>query len=566
MHKVIIIGGMAAGCKAAARLSRLSPDYQVTIIERKPFVSFGNCGLPYYAAGEIDNLFDLARTGYGSIRDEKYFKDVKGVDVLTNTEVNKIDQDNREVAYLNRETDETNTLFYDSLIIATGSTPVKPNFPFPDSTRISSFHSQFDAKNFKDTAQKGQVGNAVIIGGGFIGCELTEALTSMWGIETILIEKEKTLLSSILDSEFSRLVEKRIRENGVEVFLSIEVEKVELNSDELPVVRLMNGKIITCDYVLYNLGVKPNSSLAENTVIETGNYDGILVDNRMRTNADHIWAAGDCVETRNIITGKQDYFSFGSLSNRMGRIAADNIAGRDVSFKGVVGNVSLKLFKDIICGVGLTEKRAKELGYDTGSVIGTWADRADYYPGYKNLFGKLVYQKPGLKLLGLQLMSEGEVTRYADIFSEMLANHKTVYDLQDVEHGYTPAHSSPVSPLNFLGYMAINQEVDGITNFNPENLESFTGAIIDVREYSETVDSLRIENALNIPLTILREKLSKFQSDQQLMFICEKGPRSYEAAKIFLHNGYQKVSYLGGGLIMYKEISGIKNQSKLIIN
>ncbi|MGD8307514.1 MAG: FAD-dependent oxidoreductase, partial [Ignavibacteria bacterium] len=349
MHNIIIIGGMAAGCKAAVRLGRLSQDYQVTIIERKPFVSFGNCGLPYYAAGEIDNLFDLSRTAYGAVRDEEYFRDVKGVDVLTSTEVSKINPDKKEIEIKN--TNEKSTLSYDSLIIATGTKPIEPGFPFPKSSRISSFHSPFDAKNFKEMAQKGKVGKAVIIGGGFIGCELTEALTSLWGIETILIEKENALLSRFLDRELAGLVKKRIKDKDVEIYLDTEVEKIKLTDEELPIVHLKDGKSIPTDYVFYNLGVRPDSTLVENTKIETGNYGGILVDNRMKTSVENIWAVGDCVETFNIVTGKEDYFSLGSLSNRMGRVAADNIYGKNATFKGAVGNISLNLFDDTVCGV-----------------------------------------------------------------------------------------------------------------------------------------------------------------------------------------------------------------------
>jgi len=553
MVKIIIIGGMAAGCKAAARLARLSDNYSITVIERKPFVSFGSCGLPYYAAGEIDNLFDLSKTAYGTQRDEKYFLDVKGVEVLTNTEVSEIKTDNSEVKCFNIKSGKHFSLNYDKLIIAIGAKAIKPNFSFPESPRISSFHSPFDAKNFKEFAQKGKIGKAIIIGGGFIGCELTEAMTSLWGIETELIEKENSLLTKFLDPEFSRIVEKKIGDNDVKIHLSSEVEKIKLNEEQLPTVYLKNESQITADYVFYNLGVKPDSSLAKKCGIDTGKYDGIVVNEKMQTNFENIFASGDCVEVNNVVSGKTDYFSFGSLANRMGKIAADNIAGRDNQFKGVVGNVSLKIFNTIVCSVGLTEQIAFRCGIQTGSVIGTWADRPDYYPEYKNLFGKLVYEKSSLRLLGIQLIGDGEVTRYADIFSELLFNNKAVYDLQDVEHGYTPAHSSPISPLNFLGYMALNQEVDGMINTNPLDLELFNGTIIDVREDSERAESYTIDSSVHIPLTSLRKRTDEFPKDQKLLFVCEKGPRSYEAARIFKNKEFKNVSYLGGGLIMLKE-------------
>ena len=447
MFKIIIIGGMAAGCKAAARLSRLSSDYQITIIERKPFISYGNCGLPLYAAGEIDDFFELAKTGYGVIRDEKYFLDVKGVKVLTNSEVELINTSQCEIQYTDRNKNETNILQYNALIIATGSKAVEPGFPYKSSPYISSFHSPLEVKKFKEAAQKGRVGKAVIIGGGFIGCEISEALVSFWGIETTIIEKEESLLLKSFDPEISAIVLNTLSSKNIRVLLSTEVVKIELDEKKLPVVILKNGTKIQSDYVFYNLGIRPESSLAEKAGIKIGTLGGIVVDENMKTSIPNIWAAGDCVEVKNLVSGKPDYFSLGSLSNRMGRVAADSIAEENSSFKGAVGTISLKIFNTTITASGLTEKSANEHGYNVGSVIGAWSDRPDYHPDVKKLFGKLVYEKPGLKLLGLQLIGEGEVTRYIDVFSELLANNKTVFDLINLEHGYTPAHSSPISPL-----------------------------------------------------------------------------------------------------------------------
>jgi NADPH-dependent 2,4-dienoyl-CoA reductase/sulfur reductase-like enzyme/rhodanese-related sulfurtransferase len=554
MYKVIIIGGMAAGCKAAARLSRISSDYQITVIERKPFVSFGNCGLPLYASGEIDNYLDLSKTAYGVIRDVDYFRDVKGVNVLTETVVEKINTENCEVKCKCLKSKDKFTIPYDKLIIATGSRAIEPKFTYPSSSRISSFYSPGDAQNFRKVAQKGSVRKAVIIGGGFIGCELTEALSSLWGIETILIEKEEYLLSKFLDPEISRLIENRIKENDIEVFLSVDVKGIEIDEKESPVVILKDGKKIEADYVFYNLGVKPDSHLAKVAGINTGVLGGITVDNMMKTNIKNVWAAGDCVEVNNLVTGKPDYFSLGSLSNRMGRVVAGSIAGEDISFKGAVGTVSLKIFDMIASVTGLTEKEAKAKGYDTGSVIGGWTDRPDYHPDSKDLYGKLIYEKPGLRLLGFQLVGEGEVNRYVDVVSGLLSNQKTVYDLLDLEHGYTPAHSSPVSPLNFLGYIVLNQEEASVKNYPPSQLSLFDGIFIDLRESTEIDKTGFKYKAIHIPISELRNKLDQLELDQPIMFICEKGPRAYEAAKIFMNYGYKNISYLGAGNSFYKEI------------
>jgi NADPH-dependent 2,4-dienoyl-CoA reductase/sulfur reductase-like enzyme/rhodanese-related sulfurtransferase len=554
MYNVIIIGGMAAGCKAAARLSRLSSNYHITIIERKPIVSFGNCGLPFYASGEVDDLYELAKTGYGVIRDAAYFKDVKDVNVLTNTKVVEINTEKCEITCRTDDNKKTTTLSYNALIVATGSKTIEPNFDFPQSPYISSFHSAPDAKNFRETAQKGKVRKAVVIGGGFIGCELTEALRSLWGIETILIEKEESLLSKILDPEISRLVENRIEQNGVQIILSSEVEKIETNEKDLPLTSLTDGKKIESDYLFYNLGVMPETDLAKAAGVKIGRLGGIIVDENMKTNVPNIWAAGDCVETKNLVTGKQDYFPLGSLSNRMGRVAANSIAGVDDYFKGAAGTISLKLFDLIISATGLTEQKAKQQGYQAGSVIGCWADRPDYHPEAKDLFGKLIYEKESLKLLGIQIVGEGEVNRYVDVVSELLANNKTVYDLLNLEHGYMPAHSSPISPLNNLGYMVLNQEKDSVVNVNAKQLSSFEGLFVDLREPEEINSAAFHRNAFHIPLAELRKTWDDFDLRKPIMFICEKGPRSLEAAMIFMNYGYKHVSYLGGGNTFYKEV------------
>jgi len=555
MFNVIIIGGMAAGCKAAARLSRLSSDYHITILERKSIVSFGNCGLPFYASGEVDDLYELAKTNYGVIRDEDYFRDVKAVNVLTKTEVVEIDTDKCEVVCKTDANKKTFTLPYNALIIATGSKVIEPNFKFPKIPTVSSFHTAFDAKKFREAAQKGKVEKAVVIGGGFIGCELTEALSSLWGIKTILIEKESSLLSNFLDSEISSLVENQIKKNGVQVYLSSEVDLIETDENDHPVTSLKDGKIIESDYLFYNLGVHPETDLAKSAGMKIGKLGGIVVDEKMQANVPNIWAAGDCVETKNLVTGKPDYFSLGSLSNRMGRVAANSIAGRDDFFNGAAGTVSLKVFDLIISATGLTEQKAKRHDYNIGSVIGCWTDRPDYHPEAKYIFGKLVYEKESLKLLGIQLVGEGEVNRYVDVVSELLANGKTAYDLLNIEHGYMPAHSSPISPLNFLGYMVINQEKDSMKNVSAKQVSSFDGLFIDLRESEEIDSSAFFHNAVRIPLADLRKKRDDFDMDTPIMFICEKGPRSLEAARIFMNYGYKNVSYLGGGNTFYKEVN-----------
>jgi NADPH-dependent 2,4-dienoyl-CoA reductase/sulfur reductase-like enzyme/rhodanese-related sulfurtransferase len=559
VYNVIIIGGMAAGCKAAARLSRLSSNYQVTIIEKSSFISFSSCGLPLFASGELNDLSELTSTSYGVVRDEKYFCEVKGVKVLTQTEVKSIDPWEREVECFDIRKSDSIKLQYDYLIIATGSQIIKPAFQIESSPLISPFHSPADAKKFRQAVQQGNINKAVIVGAGFIGCELAEALTSMWGIETILIDKEDSLLPGCLDKEISAFAENIIKSDKILTLLSTRINRIETDANGYPVVFLDNGQKIVSDYVFYCLGVKPNTEIAKKINIKTGSRGGIIVDDQMRTSIPDIWAAGDCVELPHLVTGQTENFSYGSLANRMGRVAADSIIGRKSSLKGTAGTLSLKIFDSTISATGITEKKARQCGYSTGSVIGCWSDRPDYYPDAKNLIGKLVYEKPGLRLLGLQLIGEGETTRYLDVFSILLSNQKTVYDLLEVEHGYTPAHSSPISPLNNLGSIALNQEKDEIINYNPLLFSFFKGTCIDVREPDEIKMHPFTEDSLQIPLSQLRPKLidfkNQFGENFPFMLVCEKGPRSYEAARMFANAGFKNVSYLAGGNYLFSTFS-----------
>ncbi len=249
----------------------------------------------------------------------------------------------------------------------------------------------------------------------------------------------------------------------------------------------------------------------------------------------------------------------------MGRAAADSINGRKISFKGSAEPISLKLFDNVICSAGLTEKNAAELGYSTGSVLGIWSDRAEYHPEVKNIVGKLVYAKPGLKLLGLQLIGEGEVIRYIDPFTELLKDRKTIYSLLCLEHAFIPALSSPFSPLNYLGYIAINQEKDGIINFSPRLLSSFNGIFIDVREKNEAESKPFPENSINIPFSGIRSRINDFDLDQEIIFVCTKGSRSYEATRLFSNHGFKNVAYLGGGSLLFGELKKLPKFEEILL-
>ncbi len=322
-----------------------------------------------------------------------------------------------------------------------------------------------------------------------------------------------------------------VNHDKILTLLSTRVERIEPDGNNLPVVVLDNGQKIVSDFVIISGRLKAETYLAKKADIKLGERGGILIDEKMRTNISGIWAAGDCTEIKNIVTGKVIHFPDGSQANKMGKAAADSINGRKVDFKGIVGAKSLKIFDNNFCKSGLTEGEAIQNGFNTASVIGVWSDRADFNPEVKNIFGKLVYQKPGLRLLGLQLIGEGDILRYVDVFSVLLKEKRTLKSLICLEHGFHPSHSSTLSPLNYLGFMSVNQEKDGIINFNPMNLPLFKGTFVDVREKHDVETKPLPVDSINIPFSVLRHRLNDFDKDEEIIFICTKGGRSYESAR-----------------------------------
>ncbi len=551
MPKVLIIGGMAGGCKTAARLRRLKPEWDITIVEEKDFLSYGSCGMPFYASGDIDDFYDLAKTPWGVVRDADYFEKVKNINVHLNTKIIEIMPDDCKAFGFNSKNKEIIEFPYDYLVLATGSIPIQHPFEISDNVRY--FHSPEDARLFKQKAQRGEIEKAVIIGGGYIGCELTEALVSLWGIETSMIEMGSRIIPKSFDNLIASLLEKIIQENGIKIFKNSKVESITQENGK-PVVNF-GSSAIQSDYVFICPGVKPNTFLAENIGLNLGVNGGILVNEKMQTSIPNIYAVGDCVEIKDLVTGTSEVLPLGSLANRQGRVAADNIAGINSHFDGAVGSVSLKIFGVITAACGITENKAKLSGINCASVCGCWYDRPDYMPESKLLFAQMVYKKEDMKLLGLQILGRGEVTRYCDAFAVYLKNTAKVEELLNFEHCYTPPHSSPMNPLNFLSALAIEQEKNDVICLNPDNIVNLEDAeFIDLREKDE-IESAPIDFASKrIPINEIRQVKSQIDLNKHLVFVCQKGPRSYEFAKYFKSIGAKNVAYLGGGVQMYKKM------------
>lgn len=548
---IAVIGGVAAGPKTAAVVARRLPDKTVTVFQREKYISYGTCGLPYFASGDIDSFQELIATSYDIPRDPEFFRRTKGVEVLNETEVTLIDPTTRTLTVKHLGDGSVEEYTYDTLVLATGAIPAPPPFPCETSENIRPFTRPDDAISFRKAAQTGQLGSAVIIGGGFIGCELAEACAGLWGIETTLVEMQSSLLPYVLDPEMARLAQNEMERQGVTVRLSSQVESVTADEDGTTV-SLKGGETLMADFVFLCLGVTPEVSLAKQCGLKLGETGGILVDSHMRTSDPNIYAGGDCVESFNAVSGRKMYIPMGSLANRHGRVIAENIAGNESEFPAATGAFLVKVFERNVGAVGLSEAQAKRDNIPHRAVWGSFGDKPDYYPESSSLVAKLIYNPESLQLLGLQAVGEGDICRRIDVMSAMLRQRARIDDLLDFEQGYAPPYSEAMDPLYHLACMAQAQERAGIGFTTPQL--AYDGAAyqwLDVREDYE-IETFPVPvpdggELVKIPLNELREQLGQFDPGRPVVVVCQRGPRAYQAARILKNNGFGQVDVLGGG-------------------
>jgi NADPH-dependent 2,4-dienoyl-CoA reductase/sulfur reductase-like enzyme/rhodanese-related sulfurtransferase len=552
----VIIGGVACGPKTAAVLARRLPNAKITLFEKGQTISYASCGLPYFASGDIDDFSQLNKTSYGVTRDAEFFRCSKGFDAVTNAEAIRIDRHRKSITVRMTKGGQEFEHGYDKLILATGGTPQKPPFAVAESPLIRSFTRPGDALYFRSIAQQGKIGRAVIIGGGMIGCELAEAMRGLWGIETTLVEKENQLLPYALDSEMAAIAQREMGRNGVDVMTGIGVVQVDIGKDGKPIVRLESGEMLSSDIVFLCLGVSPNVSLARECGLAIGETGSIEVDSFMRTSDPDIFAGGDCVESVHQITKRKIYLPMGSIANRHGRAIAENLAGNPAEFPGVLGSFLLKAFDINVGSVGLSERAAKENGLEPKSVWGTFADKPDYYPESKVMTIKMTYYQRNDNLipLGIQALGKGDVSRTIDVSSVFLQKESTVRDLFDYEHGYAPPYSEALDPLHYLAGIAIAQSM-GLTVLSPdiEAISADNSRIwLDVREIEEAESEKwplpKSGELINIPLGDLVNCLNKLDRSRNIIVICKRGPRAYQASIILKKAGFEKVSMVGGGI------------------
>lgn len=552
---VVIIGGVAAGPKTGAALARRAPKLRIVLFQRESYISYGSCGLPYFASGDIPTFGELTRTSYGVERTPAFFRDTKGFDVVTGAEVISIDRSAKTVRVKDTATGEIHTHGYGTLVIATGARPKTPPFPVAESPLIRFFTRPDDALSFRKLAERGGIGSLVIVGGGYIGCELAEAAT-VWGFDTTLIEREPQLLPGGFDWEIAAHARSELERGGIDVRIGSEVKQISL-VDGRPLVELSDTSI-GADYVILCLGVSPESGLARDCGLETGERGGILVDEHLRTTDRNIYAGGDCVEIANPITGGRAYFPLGSLANRHGRVIAENIAGNPARFTGAVGAALVKVCTINMGCVGLSEAQATAAGIACECVWGGFSDKPDYYPESREIVLKMIYGPDDGRLLGLQAAGSGDICRRIDVFSSMLQRSARIDDLLAFEHGYAPPYSEALDPLHHLASLA-HARGRGLKMLPPcvassryERLVGGKFIWLDIREsehFEENKPGMYQEgNYVHIPLNDLRASIGELDKNAVYVIMCGRGSRSYQAWSILHAAGFTGAYVAGAGL------------------
>lgn len=536
--KVVIIGGVAGGATTATRLRRLDENAEIVLFERGEHISFANCGLPYYIGDVIENEDDLL------VQTPEKFKERFNIDVRIKQEVIKIDKENKQVEIRKNNTGETYFETYDKLVLSPGAEPINP-FKEVKSDRIFTIRNVNDAEKVKTFIENNNPQSAVIVGGGYIGVEMAENL-SEYNMEVSIVEKAPHLIS-IIDRDMSYFVHKEVKKHRVKLYLNQGVNKIE--EQEKLLLTLDNEKIET-DLVILCIGVKPESKLAKEAGLDLNEKDAIIVNNKMQTSNENIYALGDAVEVKNIITDARSGIALAGPANRQARIVANNIEGITSTYDGFIGSSILKIFNYSLGIVGLSEKVCKTLDIPYKIMIISPYSHATYYPGAKMITIKAIYNSQTSQILGAYVWGKASVDKITDILSVAIQTKMKAADLSALELCYAPPFSSAKSPVNILGNAIENEMNDLVDTISVEELKNKENPyILDVRTVEE-YNLSHIDGAINIPLDELRENLERLDKSKEIIVHCHSGLRSYLACRILKQKGYN-VKNLIGGYIMY---------------
>ncbi len=538
--KVIIVGGVAGGASAAARLRRLNEDAEITIYEKSGYVSYANCGLPYFVGGVIKDKREL------TLQTPLSFQRRFNIKVEVNHEVVSIDRKSKTVAVKDLETGKTFIDSYDKLVLSPGAKPIVPNIIGKDHRAVFTLRNVEDTYRIKEYIDTHDIGRALVAGGGYIGVEMAENLARL-GIKVTLVQKDPHLINP-LDADMAALVHREMRGNGVELLLGEGVEQILDRGSKAGVVT-SGGHRAEADIVILSLGVRPENKLALESGLALGPRGGISVDEHMLTSDPDIYAVGDAVEIKRLPGGVKALVSLAGPANKEGRIAADNIAGIPSAYRGSAASSVLKVFSLTVAMTGLSEDAALKSGIRASSVILFSNDHASYYPGARGLALKVVFDEDSGKLLGASCIGGSGADKRIDVLATALLNGMKARDLKDLDLAYAPPYSSAKDPVNMAGFMVENVENGLLRQFGYDELANLPkdGSVILLdartpREYSYG----HVEGFVNIPVDELRENIDRLPQGKDVYVMCQSGLRSYIACRILEGHGFKAFNFKGG--------------------
>ena len=544
--KIVIVGGVAGGASCAARCRRLDETAEILLIDRGPYVSFANCGLPYFVGDVIKEESKLL------LANEALFRDRFNIEVRTRHEVVAIDRDKREIEVKELPTGRVYRESYDALVLSPGAAAVRPPLPGIDLPGIFVLRSIPDSRDIRAWIESKNAKSAVIVGGGFIGLEMAENLVHR-GLSVTVVEMLKQVMPPF-DPEMARPVQEHMEAHGVKMALGDGVAGFEQNAAGQLVVKTQSGAAHAGDLVILAIGVRPETGLAKAVGLTLGERGGIRVDDQMRTSDPAIWAVGDAVESRDVVTGQATLIPLAGPANRQGRIAADVICGRDSHFRGVQGTAICGVFDIAVASTGASEKALQRAGVTDYEKIYLHPNHhVGYYPGAKPIHLKLLFRKPDGRILGAQAVGEADVARRIDVIATAIQFGGTVFDLEEAELCYAPQFGGAKDPVNFAGMIAFN----ALRGDNPvadwNQLSAQETLLLDVRDPEEFEEG-HIPGAVNLPLNEVRTRMGELPRDREISIYCGVGQRGYYATRILLQNGY-RVKNLAGGIQTYRQIA-----------
>ncbi|WP_428775769.1 FAD-dependent oxidoreductase [Vibrio sp.] len=558
MTKIVIVGGVAGGASAAARARRLSEDAQIIMFERGNFVSFANCGLPYHIGGDIQDRSKLL------LQTPESFLARFNVDVRVMNEVTRINRQEKTVTVKNLLDGSEYVESYDFLLLSPGAAPMVPPIPGINNPLTHSLRNIPDMDRIIKTLQTNKPEHATVVGGGFIGLEMMEAFHQL-GIKTSLIEMADQVMTPV-DREMAGLAHAEIRAKGIDLRLGVALESVEFEptfsiadtnageSDEHQHVQgelklsLNNGDTLTTDILIMAIGVRPEISLAAEAGLQIGELGGIYTNQYMQTSDPSIYAVGDAVEEKDFVTGKQTLVPLAGPANRQGRMAADNMFGREETYQGTQGTAICKIFDLAVASTGKNEKQLKHDGIDYDKVYVHTASHASYYPGAEIVSLKLLFERSGGKILGAQAVGKDGVDKRIDVLAVAQRAGMTVEQLQHLELTYAPPYGSAKDVINQAAFVANNIIKGDATAIHYDEVDNLTGdqVLLDVRNPGELQNVGYIDGAINIPVDQLRQRMDELPKDKEIVIYCQVGLRGNVAYRQLVNNGFKARNLIGG--------------------